>query len=170
MLISALFCATSGFAGSPLANLGVTKTALSPTATSGQLIVYTISVTNAGPSSSDVLLTDTLPAGATFVSVSGTGWGCSAAPPVICTRASLAVGSAPPITLQVTAPNVTTSTPITNTATVSALTTSDPNGTNNVSTAIVTVNPSPAIPALSTWALAALGAAVGVAAVFLLRR
>src|SRR5207244_12810091 len=85
-------------------------------------------------------VTDTLPAGVTFVSASGTGWTCSQSGGIVtCTRASLAVGAAPAITIVVTAPNEGGT--LTNTASVSA-STSDPNNANNTATATTTVNAS----------------------------
>lgn len=85
---------------------------------------YTIGVSNAaaaGPTSGTVTVTDTLPAGVTPASVSGTGWTCNTAGQTItCVREdALAPGANyPPIT--VTA-NITATAPCTfsNTATVS---------------------------------------------------
>lgn len=68
---------------------------------------YTITVTNIGAvaTSGNITVTDTLPAGFTFGSATGTDWTCSAAAgTVTCTR-TLALGAstpAPPITLTVT--------------------------------------------------------------------
>src|SRR5438128_2704111 len=69
----------------------------------GNNLTYTLSVSNAGPSNAASLsVTDTLPAGTSFVSASGTGWTCTGTATVTCTRASLAVASAPDITVVVT--------------------------------------------------------------------
>ena len=47
-----------------------------------------------------VSVSDTIPAGLTFVSATGTGWACGQAAGVVtCTRATLGVGAAPDITL-----------------------------------------------------------------------
>lgn len=65
---------------------------------------YQIVVTNNGPSDAqDVVVTDNLPAGLTFVSGTGTGWACSnVASAISCSRNSLAAGAtAPTITLTV---------------------------------------------------------------------
>ena len=89
----------------------------------GKTGTYTITVTNKGLSPTDgttVTVTDTLPAGMTFNAVTGTGWSCNAASPVVCTRndALAKNTSYPDITLTV---NVANDAPavVTNTATVS---------------------------------------------------
>jgi uncharacterized repeat protein (TIGR01451 family) len=82
---------------------------------------YTITAFNVGAATTSgaVTVTDTLPAGLTAATISGSGWNCSLAP-VSCTRSDpLASGSSyPPITLTV---NVAPSAPnsVTNVATVS---------------------------------------------------
>ena len=51
-----------------------------------------------------VAVTDTLPAGVTFVSAGGAGWSCGQSGGVVtCTRPSLAVATAPPIAIRVVA-------------------------------------------------------------------
>ncbi|CAN5524834.1 hypothetical protein BH11ACT8_BH11ACT8_07170 [soil metagenome] len=70
----------------------------------GSNATYTLAVSNVGTAKSQgpVTVTDTLPAGLTYVSATGSGWSCSqAAGKVTCTRSdSLAAGSAyPGITL-----------------------------------------------------------------------
>jgi uncharacterized repeat protein (TIGR01451 family) len=90
----------------PEVNLAITKTHTGNfvVGTNG---VYTITVSNAAgvePEDNTVTVTDTLPAGLTFVSGAGTGWGCSnAAQVVTCTHAaSLAAGASfAPLTLTV---------------------------------------------------------------------
>ncbi|WP_341925299.1 hypothetical protein [Nocardioides psychrotolerans] len=88
----------------------------------GADITYALGVSNVGPAASQgtVTVQDTLPAGLTFVSASGSGWTCSqAAGTITCTRAdALAPGAAfPDIALTAT---VTDSAPATvaNTVTV----------------------------------------------------
>ncbi len=113
--------------------------------TPGTNITYTITVTNAGPSSATSLsLSDTVPTGTTFVSLaSPAGWSCTAPAAggtgaISCTAATLAPGNAV-FTLVVNAnPSLTNGTVITNNATV-ATTTTDPNGTNNSATTTTTV-------------------------------
>ena len=91
-----------------LADLSITKTdSPDPVATGGTL-TYTIGVSNAGPNdASAVKVVDTLPAGTTFVSATGTNWTCTARHgTVTCNRTggNLAPGAAPNITIVVTAP------------------------------------------------------------------
>ncbi len=126
----------------PSANLSITKTDSPDPVNAGGTLTYTITVSNAGPSTAtNVTVTDTLPAGVSYVSASGTGWTCSQASGVVtCTRASLAVGTAPAITITVTAPASGGS--ITNTASVTGNET-DPNTSNNSASASTTVNPPP---------------------------
>ena len=117
----------------PSADLSVSKLG-PPTVTAGGSVVYQVDVANAGPSdAAAVTVTDTLPAGVTFVSATGTGWACTNAGnvSVTCTRPTLAAGtSAPTITVTVTAPAQATT--LTNTAAV-ASTTADPDLTDNTS-------------------------------------
>jgi uncharacterized repeat protein (TIGR01451 family) len=101
--------------------------------TAGQNIVYTISVTNNGPSTaSGVTVTDPDPANATFVSNSGA---CVTAFP--CSLGVLSAGQTVTITSTYsTSPSFSGN--VTNTATVSSSTT-DPNGTNDSSTKVTNV-------------------------------
>lgn len=81
------------------ANISVTKEASADTVNAGDSVSWSIVVTNDGPSTADtVVVTDTLPAGLTVTSISGTGWTCVKAT-VSCTRATLAPGEAEPITV-----------------------------------------------------------------------
>ena len=78
----------------PSADLSVVKTGPA-TVTAAGSVTYTLAVNNAGPSdAANVSVTDTLPAGVTFVSAVGTGWACTnvASTSVTCTRATLATG------------------------------------------------------------------------------
>src|ERR1700736_647969 len=83
---------------------------------------YSVTVSNIGPVASSGLVTvsDTLPAGLTPSTASGTGWGCGiAGQTVTCPRsdALAAAGSYPVITIAVAVSQAATS-PLTNTATV----------------------------------------------------
>src|SRR6058998_983657 len=122
------------------ADLSITKTDAPDPVTAGAALTYTLTVSNAGPSTAaaPISVTDSLPPGVTFQGASGAGWTCSGTnTSVACTRAStLPPGAAPPITILVTAPNEGST--ITNTASVSS-STSDPNSSNNTATASTTV-------------------------------
>lgn len=84
----------------------------------GDLVAYTLKVTNNGPSTvlPGTVLTDDLPQGLALVSVSGTGWTCGNSDPVVCSSNDvIGVGETLPavvITTRVTATGATT---ITNT-------------------------------------------------------
>jgi uncharacterized repeat protein (TIGR01451 family) len=100
--------------------LGITKSHTG-NFTRGGAGVYTLTVKNAatatGPTSGTVTVTDTIPTGLTLVSLSGTGWTCTAN---TCTRSNaLAVNqSYPAITVNVTV-SPTAPASVTNTASVS---------------------------------------------------
>ncbi|HSW51984.1 MAG TPA: hypothetical protein VLG93_02035, partial [Sulfuricaulis sp.] len=118
VLLSAQVISTTN---EPVADLELTMTRNSDL-TPGQNATYTLDVINNGPLSEPgpVDIVDTLPAGLSYVSASGTGWSCSAAGQVVtCSRVgALASGaSAPSLTLTV-AVSLSASGMITNTATV----------------------------------------------------
>ena len=95
----------------------------------GTTLTYTLNVANAGPSQAGSLsVTDTLPAGAAFVSAGGAGWTCTGTGTVSCTMPTLGLGTAAAITLVVTAPADAGA--IVNTAAVSS-STNDPIAANN---------------------------------------
>jgi len=127
------------------ADLSITKTDNPDPVTAGSALTYTLTVSNAGPSTATSLtVTDALPASVTFVSLSAAGWSCATGQTVTCSRSSLAPN---PNTSSTIAINVRPNQPgtISNTATVSSAT-NDPNPANNSSTATTTVN-SPATSA-----------------------
>lgn len=125
----------------PAADLSITKAASGAFAV-GNNATYTLTARNNGPQSATgtITVSDTLPAGLSYVSATGTGWTCSNAGAVVtCTRAGPVTSGTilPAITLTVTvtaaaAPNVS------NTATVSNPT-FDPTPANNTSTATTPV-------------------------------
>src|SRR5664279_1196539 len=116
----------------PVADVAIGKTGSASVLASSNL-VYTISVTNFGPSSaSSVTVTDTLPLGVTFVSATGGGVNTSGV--MSWTLGTLANGQVSNLTVTVTAP---ASGSLTNTARVSTPT-GDPNSTNNVTTPVIT--------------------------------
>ncbi|HEV7486056.1 MAG TPA: DUF11 domain-containing protein [Thermoanaerobaculia bacterium] len=146
-------------------DLSITKSTTAPNAFGGNPITYTLAVSNAGPSPANaVSVSDTLPAGSTFVSASGTGWACNnVAGVVTCTVATLPLGAAPVINLTIIAPPVVAAGTLSNTATVSSSTT-DTNPANNTSTSSVPIFPGSQIPAFSTWTLMLLAAMLAVIA------
>jgi uncharacterized repeat protein (TIGR01451 family) len=126
--------------GAGSADLSITKTGAPDPVVSGSNLTYTITATNAGPSSAaTVALDDTLPAGTTFVSLSSPGgWSCTtpavgAAGTVSCSIATLAAGSAVFTLIVAVDPAATPGTVLSNTATVST-TTTDPTPGNNSAT------------------------------------
>lgn len=134
------------------ADLSATKTGPA-SATVGAPVSYTLAVNNAGPTlAASVALTDSLPAGTTFASLSQTtGPTFSCTTPVIggtgmvnCTLASFAASGSATFTLVL---STTAPVSLSNTATVTSGTT-DPTPGNNSGTALTTV--ARAQPALTT--------------------
>ena len=130
MRISTNNTATSSVSLTPSADLQITK-AGPATAVPGTTVVYTITVTNAGPSvATAVTLSDPTPTGLTFVSNAGD---CTTAFPC-------ALGTVPPgVTRTIAATfaipsGYTTPSPIANTATVSSLTPDAATGNNSATT------------------------------------
>ena len=142
------------------ANLSLQKTSSAPTFHGGDTITYTLTASNAGPDpATNVVVTDVLPAGTTYVSATPSAGSCSGTLTVTCTLGTLANGATATVALMVT---VNGASPITNSASVTA-TETDANPANN--TAAATIDPSaPSIPALSPWMLAALVLALSLAA------
>ena len=136
------------FASMPkFADLAITKTA-SGVFVRGSNGAYTITVINNGPQSAsgNFTVTDTLPAGLTFVSGTGTNWSCSAVGQVVtCTNtiATLANGASLGALTLTVAVAAAAPASITNTATVAGTTIDHVPG-NNSSTAVT-----PTLPALS---------------------
>ena len=116
----------------PSADLAVSKTTVGePYA--GRYFSYIIDLENHGPTvSQNVSFTDTLPAGVTFSSVTGSGgFNCTGTGPVTCTKSMMTAGEIAAFTLTVFIPaNVANNTTITNSVTVGSATT-DPNPGNN---------------------------------------
>ncbi|MCU1412831.1 MAG: hypothetical protein JWN80_171 [Microbacteriaceae bacterium] len=89
------------------ADLQLTKTHPTGAVLAGNDVTYTLSVHNAGPSDSPVGVTvkDTLPAGLTYGTVSGTGWSCAApvGQLVTCTSTAIIANGATANDIQVVA-------------------------------------------------------------------
>ncbi|MCP3962133.1 MAG: DUF11 domain-containing protein [bacterium] len=115
-----------------LAELALTKTASSVTVEPGEPLTYTLTVTNAGPSTAEgVTITDTLPAGVTLVATSG----CVEDPAGVptCTVPNITSGGSAVVTVDVTVDLGTPVGGLVNEATVIA-TTSDLVPANNTAT------------------------------------
>ncbi|MBO9664651.1 CARDB domain-containing protein [Dokdonella sp.] len=137
--------------GNPLADLRVTKSG-SATVTPGDDVVYTIVVTNQGPSdAANVVVADATPAGLVFVSNAGA---CTTAYP--CSIGTLANGASATITTTYSVPaNYSGANPIVNTAIVSS-DTPDPDPTNNQGSAQTGVGPGNADLAITKTGPAAI--------------
>ncbi|MBV8518929.1 MAG: DUF11 domain-containing protein [Acidobacteria bacterium] len=132
------------FKAAPAADVSVTKTDSPDPVTPGNNLTYSIGVTNSGPdAAATVSLTDTLPAGTTFVSLASPGgWSCTT--PVVgnggtvtCTIASFTGGASFTLVVNVD-PAATASSTISNTASVSS-STADTNNGNDSATSTTTV-------------------------------
>ena len=113
--------------GATTADLAVTQVRTPEVAVINTPVTYTVTVTNNGPTlANGVVLTDTLPAGVNFVSVTGTG--CQEATGIVtCAIGALGSGATSVVTIVVTPVEAA---PITNVATVSS-SGIDPVGGNN---------------------------------------
>jgi len=121
-------------------DIAVTKTAPA-TVDAGTNLSWTITVQNLGANAAlNTQLSDTIPAGTTFVSFNQTGgptFNCSGTTTITCSNASFAAGATATFTFIVSVPSNATGT-ISNTANVTT-TTIDTNSGNDTSTANTTV-------------------------------
>ena len=112
----------------------------------GSNVTFRIQPRNAGPSvASNVVVSDPLPTGWTFLSASGTNWSCSnSGNTVSCSRASLPTTASDDITVVARAPDSAavgaTGTAYTNTASISTAS-NDPDSSNNSGSVSLTVLP-----------------------------
>jgi uncharacterized repeat protein (TIGR01451 family) len=123
------------------ADMAIVKTASpSPTVPDGDILTYTLAVTNNGPATAtDVTVTDSLPADVTYLSAVSTQGTCSEADgTVTCLLGTMNDASTATVTILTLAGSPGTAS---NTATVSADQT-DPNLTNNTSTQVETITAS----------------------------
>ena len=130
-----------------VADLAVSKVGTPDPVNAGTQLTYTITVINLGPDAAVAAgLSDTLPAGTTFVSLlSPAAWSCTApgvgaGGTVDCSNPSFAVGSDIFTLVVLIDPATPAATVISNTAAV-ASTTGDPNPADNSSTSTTTVAP-----------------------------
>ena len=122
------------------ADVSIVKSGPATVATSTN-IIYDIAVANAGPSlAAGVTVSDTLPAGATFVSATPSQGSCTGTSTVSCSLGTVPASGVATVQLVVKSPS--TSGTVANTATASSIT-PDPNSANNTSTATVTVTTTP---------------------------
>jgi uncharacterized repeat protein (TIGR01451 family) len=144
------------------ASLTLTKSTGSTQAITGSTITYTINVSNAGPSSAtNVVVTDDLPAGLQFLSVTPSQGTCNAMDPISCTLGTITSGGSATITIQATV--TATSGTVANTAAVSS--TEGSSDSDSTPPIPVSVAAEPAnVPTLSEWALIAMALALAVAA------
>jgi uncharacterized repeat protein (TIGR01451 family) len=140
------------------ADLAVSKSsAPASTVDAGTNVTYTIELINNGPcGAGNVTLSDTVPEGSAFVSLSASafGWSCStpsigSSGPITCTKDSMAEGEAVTFTLVTNVPcDVASGTNLDNTATASAATPPDDNSANDSASISLTVNnPVPVVTA-----------------------
>ena len=133
---------------------------------------YTIALFNHSVASSGpITVTDTLPAGLTFVSATGVGWTCAAAGQVVtCTTNASAPARGPnPNNITVTVVPTAAAVPVvTNTARVSGG--GDCDVTNNTTADVTPVSLTLPVPTLSEWAFIMLAVLLAAAGVVALRR
>jgi uncharacterized repeat protein (TIGR01451 family) len=139
-------------------DLAIVKTASAPPYGTGFPITWTIGVSNAGPApAAGVVVTDTIPAGTSFVSATPTQGTCTGTSTVTCNLGTLASGGAASISLVLNLP--ATAGPLSNVASVTS-SNPDTNAVNNSSTSNITVIAAAAIPALSPSMLLLLVSAI----------
>ncbi len=124
-------------------DLSITKVDSPDPVTAGSNLTYTLTVTNNGPSdATGVMVTDTLPAGATFDPANSTP-GCTEAGGVVtCAIGNLANGANATVTIAVTVDPATPVGTITNTATVTGQEKDSNMGDNTASTDTTIIPPS----------------------------
>jgi uncharacterized repeat protein (TIGR01451 family) len=157
--------------GPAAADVSITKTTTTTDAETGDTVFFTITVSNAGPSTAtDVTVTDELPSGLTLVLASPSQGSCSGTTTINCDLGDLLAGGSATITLQTTV--TATSGTISNTAFVSSADADPDGGDNSDSTPPFPVG-SPAevaqVPTLSEWALIALAMMLGAVALTKMR-
>ena len=158
------------------ADLRVSKTLSAPPAPIvGTVVTYTITVTNDGPSAAtDVVATDTLPAGLVFVSATPSQGSCSGQATVTCALGTLADGASATVTLQ--ARITATSGQIVNSASATSdLADGDPADNTGSAPSLVIASPSApgqaeTIPVDSAWMLLLLASMLSAMAAFAMRR
>jgi len=152
------------------ADLQVTNVVVPTPILPGQTITYRAAFTNAGPSDArEVIFTETLPAGTTFVAVTAPdGWTCTpltmnGTTTVSCTVSTVAADVTGTIALSVRIdPDATGGTVLTAASTIASAT-GDPDASNNSSTAGVTVLQTPPTATAATSTPVPTGTATNTA-------
>ena len=127
--------------------VGLTKTASADAVSIGGVVSYTLRVVNNGPKpATNVVLTDPLPAGAQFLSVTPSQGTCQVTTTITCSLGTLANRATATVTIEV---RTTQQGALTNTAAVDAAQ-PDPNAADDQSTATTTVGPPPVVPPART--------------------
>ncbi len=126
------------------ADLSITKTTSSDSTAPGGDLVYSLLAENHGPSTAvNATVSDTLPAGTTYVSASTTAGNCGeSSGTVTCALGDMASGASGTITLTVKLGTDFSGSSVSNTATIESPTTFDPHLGNNTSTVTVPVGAS----------------------------
>ena len=112
--------ATINTAVQSISDLAITKSA-AVAVNAGSNLTFTLNWSASGPSTvANVTITDTLPAGTTFSSVTAPGFSCTTTGPIVCSAAGIAAGTSGTITIvAATDPALATGTVLTNTASIS---------------------------------------------------
>jgi uncharacterized repeat protein (TIGR01451 family) len=152
-------------------DLAITKTAPGGAVATGVGFAYTLTVTNAVSTATNVVVTDILPtspAPMTATSVDTTQGSCSGTTTVTCNLGTMNPGASVTIHIFTTAPSAGD---YSNTATVTTEpVVFDVNTANNSSTVRITAAvPPPPIPTATEWGLAALAALLAVGALLRMR-
>ena len=117
------------------ADLGLTITDAPDPVRRGATLVYTVSVSNAGPAAAtNVSVTDTLPSGATFVSATSSLGSCNGTQTVTCAIGALSNGGSATVTIRVQVGKVGS---LSNSARVTSSTTDQNTGNNAASTTTI---------------------------------
>jgi len=125
----------------PVIDLSLTMVGSPEPVIVGNVVTYTITVANAGPSpATSVVLSDTLPSGFAFKSHVSSQGTCIGTATTICTIGTLLSGASVTVTIEATPPQVGS---FSNTASVTGLPSDNPS--NNSATAITTVSGVPTV-------------------------
>ena len=133
-----------------IADLGLGMSGSTTPVLPGSTTTYVITLTNTGPDTAyNIVLTDTLPAGAAYIGAAGSGWSCTDSGAFAsCTLSSLASGASSGLNLSIQLPN--TSGSVTNYTSVTA-DSIDPDLANNTAlTSISIQQPASGGPVITT--------------------